>query len=130
MIKPINTNQAPAAIGPYSQAMIANGFIFCSGQVGVDPKTGVLTTDIETQTHQVLKNLQAVLKEAGCELQNVVKTTIYLVDMSDFAKVNEIYGSYFGETKPARATVQVSKLPQGKLPNPPLIEIEAIAISA
>ncbi len=126
--KAVQTANAPQAIGPYSQAIIANGFIFCSGQVGVDPTTKTIATDVVSQTHQVMKNLTAVLQEAGSGLQNVVKTTIFLVNIADFAKVNEIYGQYFPAQKPARATVEVSKLPQGKLSNPPLVEIEAIAI--
>ncbi len=122
MPKQINTNNAPAAIGPYSQAIVANGFIFCSGQLGLDPQTGNLVEGIENQTHQIIKNLQAVLQEAGSDLNKVIKTTILLKDITDFAKVNEIYGSYFSETKPARATYEVSNLPKNGL-----IEIEAIA---
>lgn len=123
MIKPINTINAPEAIGPYSQAMIANGFIFCSGQLGINPQTGSLVEGIEKQTHQVIKNLQAVLQESGSDLNKIVKTTILLKDINDFAQVNEIYGSYFNETKPARATYQVANLPKDGL-----IEIEAIAV--
>jgi 2-iminobutanoate/2-iminopropanoate deaminase len=122
-MKPINTNQAPAAMGPYSQAIVANGFVFCSGQLGIDPKTGDLVEGIEKQTHQVIKNLEAVLKEAGSDLSKIVKTTILLKDINDFAKVNETYGSYFTETEPARATYQVANLPKDSL-----IEIEAIAV--
>ncbi|HSW97501.1 MAG TPA: RidA family protein [Candidatus Saccharimonadales bacterium] len=123
MIKPINTSKAPAAIGPYSQAIVANGFVFCSGQLGLDPQTGNLVEGIETQTHQIIKNLEAVLKEAGSDLKNIVKTTILLKNIADFPKVNEIYGSYFSETKPARATYEVANLPKDGL-----IEIEAIAV--
>src|SRR5258708_1766910 len=92
MIKPINTNNAPAAIGPYSQAIIANGCIFCSGQLGLDPQTGNLVEGIENQTHQVIKNIESVLIEAGSDLKNIVKTTILLKNIADFPKVNEIYG--------------------------------------
>lgn len=123
MLKPINTTNAPAAIGPYSQAIVANGFVFCSGQLGLDPQTGNLVEGIEKQTHQVIKNLEAVLKEAGSELNQVVKTTILLKNIADFPKVNEIYGSYFSDHKPARATYEVANLPKDGL-----IEIEAIAV--
>lgn len=123
MTKKINTTNAPAALGAYSQAIIANGFIFCAGQLGLDPATGNLVDGIEKQTHQVIKNLQAVLQEAGSDLKYIVKTTILLKNITDFPKVNEIYGSYFSESKPARATYEVSNLPKDGL-----IEIEAIAV--
>lgn len=122
-MKIVETSNAPKAIGPYSQAIIAGDFVFCSGQIGIDPKTGNLVEGIENQTNQIIKNLEAVLKEAECSLQHIVKTTIFLTNITDFAKVNEIYGSFFAAHKPARATVEVSSLPKGAL-----IEIEAIAL--
>ncbi len=122
-MKYINTKNAPAAIGPYSQAIIANGFVFCAGQIGIDPETGNLVEGLENQTKQVIKNLQAVLKAAGSDLTKVAKTTIFLKDINDFAKVNEIYGSFFTNHKPARGTIGVANLPKGAL-----IEIEAIAV--
>lgn len=121
-MKTIHTDSAPKAVGPYSQAIVSNGLVFCSGQIGLDPEKQTLVEGIEAQTHQVLKNLQAVLEEAGSSLDQVIKTTIYVKDMNDFAAVNEIYGSYFSEHKPARATVEVSSLPKGAI-----IEIDAIA---
>lgn len=121
----INTPEAPAAIGPYSQAIEcrSSSFLFLSGQIPLDPKSGGLVgPDIKEQTRQVLKNLDAILLAAGLARWNVVKTTIYLVNLQDFGTVNEIYSEYFGEHKPARSTVQVAALPKGAL-----IEIEAIA---
>lgn len=126
-MKYIQTDKAPGALGPYSQAVITNGFIFCSGQVGVNPETKALPEGIESQTRQVLKNLQAVLVAAGSDFDHVVKTTIYVTDVNEFAKVNAIYEECFGNHKPARATVEVSNLPKGKMPKNPLIEIDAIA---
>lgn len=122
-MKQIHTDKAPAAIGPYSQAIEMGGLIFCSGQIGIDPKTNTLVERIEKQTKQVLQNLSEVLKASGSSIKNVVKTTIYLTDINDFAKVNEIYGSFFSETNPARATIGVASLPKGAL-----IEIDAIAL--
>src|SRR5882672_4196692 len=101
-MKYINTEKAPKAVGPYSQAIVSNGFVFCSGQIGIDPKTNELVEGIEAQTHQVLKNLSAVLKAGNSSLDNVVKTTVYLADIKDYGKMNEIYGQYFTEHKPAR----------------------------
>ncbi len=124
-MKAINTDNAPKAAGPYSQAIEHNGFIFCSGQVGIDPKTEKLLDGLENQIHQTIKNLEIVLKEAESDLEHILKTTIFVTDMSKFATVNEIYGSYFSTHKPARATIEVSKLPKGAL-----VEIEAIAIKA
>jgi len=121
-LKSIHTNTAPAAVGPYSQAIIANGFVFCAGQIGLDPKTGNLATGIENQTRQVLKNIGAVLQEAGCSFQHVVKTTIFLKNMSDYATVNMLYAEAFSDHKPARSTVEVANLPKDAL-----IEIEVIA---
>jgi len=119
----ISTKDAPKAIGPYSQAVKAGNFLFCSGQIGLDPKTGRLVgDDITTQTKQVLTNLEAVLKEAGSDLDKVVKTTIFLKSMSDFKTVNAIYADAFSDHKPARATVAVSTLPLDVL-----IEIDCIA---
>jgi 2-iminobutanoate/2-iminopropanoate deaminase len=120
-MKTINTNKAPKAIGPYSQAVVAGDFVFCSGQIGINPKTGVLVEGIEEQTTQVLENLKNVIEAAGASLKNVVKTTIYLKNLVDFEKVNKIYQDFFGEHQPARSTIEVSSLPKGAL-----IEIEAI----
>lgn len=122
-MKTIQTNNAPKVVGPYSQAIEHNGFIFCAGQIGKDPVKDVLVEGIENQTIQVIKNLETVLIAAGSSLNKIVKTTIFLADMNDYAKVNEIYGSFFKENKPARSTVQVAKLPLNAL-----IEIECIAI--
>ena len=111
--KVINTNKAPAPIGPYNQAIISNNMIFISGQIALNPETNeLLNTDVETETHQVMRNLSAILDEAGINFQHVVKTTIFLSDMSLFASVNEIYGSYFAADYPARETVAVKGLPK------------------
>jgi 2-iminobutanoate/2-iminopropanoate deaminase len=119
----ISTDRAPAAVGPYSQAIRSGEYLFCSGQIPLDPDTGKFPgDDIESQTAQVLKNVRAVLSGAGLDLSHVVKTTIFLTDMGKFSVVNEIYAGEFGEHKPARATVEVSNLPLGAL-----IEIECIA---
>ncbi len=123
MMRTIQTNKAPHAIGPYSQAVESNGFVFCSGQIGIDSATGELKKRIEEQTKQVMQNIQAVLHASGCNLTNVTKTTIFLTNMNDYAKVNEIYGSYFEKYKPARSTVAVARLPKDAL-----IEIEVIAV--
>lgn len=122
----ISTDQAPAAIGPYSQAVKATGTttIYCSGQIPLIPGTGeLLEGDVTAQCKQVMTNLQAVLKAAGAEFSDVVKTTIYLEDMADFAAVNEVYGSYFDDNPPARATVAVRELPKSVQ-----VEIDAIAV--
>jgi 2-iminobutanoate/2-iminopropanoate deaminase len=109
----INTTNAPAPIGPYSQAVKANGFLFCSGQIALHPQTGeLMITDLETETKQVMANIKALLDEAGVGFDNIVKTSIFLSDMSLFAKVNEIYGSYFSSNFPARETVAVKTLPR------------------
>lgn len=121
-MKEVFTNKAPEAIGPYSQAMIAGDFIYTSGAIGIDPATGEVVEGIEAQTHQVMKNLQAILEEAGTDFSKVVKFTIYLDSMEDFATVNEIYGSYLEEPYPARSTIEVSRLPKDVL-----VEIDAIA---
>lgn len=110
----IKTDKAPAPIGPYNQAVKANGMVFLSGQVAFDPQTGeLLVSDLQTETHQVMKNLAAVLEEAHITFEHVVKTTIFLSDMSLFAQVNEVYGSYFKGDYPARETVAVKGLPRG-----------------
>ena len=121
----IQTDRAPQAIGPYSQAIKANGFIFASGQIPLDPATmRVVEGGIEEQTGRVLDNLKAVLEAAGSSLDRVVKTTVYLADMGEFAAMNEIYARYFGATKPARATVQVARLPRDVK-----VEIDVVALA-
>lgn len=122
MLKAIHTESAPAAIGPYSQAIQAGELVFVSGQIPVDPDTGKIVEGIAKQTEQVMENLNAVLKEAGTDFTQAIKCTIYLNAMEDFTTVNEIYGSYFIEPYPARATIEVSKLPKDVL-----IEIDIIA---
>ncbi len=118
-----HTDLAPAAIGPYSQAIAAGGFLFCAGQTPLDPKTMALVEgDVGVQTAQVLKNLHAVLQSAGCTWKDVVKTTIFLRTMSDFAKVNEVYAATLGESRPARSTVAVAGLPKDAQ-----VEIELVA---
>jgi 2-iminobutanoate/2-iminopropanoate deaminase len=113
MRTPISTNTAPAAIGPYSQAIRAGDFLFVSGQIPLDPATGTLVGDgIAEQTQRVLENLKAILDAAGASFVHVVKTTVYLADMTEFAKMNEIYATYFTAPAPARATVQVARLPR------------------
>lgn len=124
MKKEIKTQNAPAAIGPYSQAIEANGFIFASGQIAIDPSTGDLSTgDVEQQTRLVLSNLNSVLEAAGSSLKNVVKCTVFLQDMNDFAKMNGVYDEYFDPPYPARAAVEVARLPKDVK-----VEIEAIAV--
>jgi 2-iminobutanoate/2-iminopropanoate deaminase len=109
----INTSSAPAPIGPYSQAVVANGFLFLSGQVAINPESGqVIQSSIAEETHQVMRNIKALLLEAGYEFKDVVKTTIFLSDMNLFAEVNEVYGSYFESDFPARETVAVKGLPK------------------
>ncbi|MEQ6377153.1 RidA family protein [Bacillaceae bacterium S4-13-56] len=125
MRKVIQTNGAPQAIGPYSQAIDAGGFVFVSGQIPIDPTTSEVVEGIENQTHQVMKNLNAILKEASITFQEVVKFTIYLNSMDDFAKVNEIYATYLEQPYPARATVEVSRLPKDVL-----IEMDVIAVKS
>lgn len=122
MIKTIQTKNAPEAIGPYSQAIAVNGFLFTAGQIPLDPATGeIIQGDIKAQTERVLSNLEAVLKEAGTSWNNVVKTTVYLTNLADFPVVNEVYASCLGGARPARSTVQVSALPRGVN-----VEIDAI----
>ena len=119
----ILTPNAPQPIGPYSQAIREEHLIFCSGQIALDPKTGAMkNSSIEEETHQVLLNLREVVKAGGGDLSSIIKTTIFLTDMSDFAKVNEIYAATLGDAKPARSTIAVSALPKGAK-----IEIECIA---
>jgi 2-iminobutanoate/2-iminopropanoate deaminase len=125
MKKAIHTDKAPKAIGPYSQGIVGNGFVFVSGQIPLDPSTGSIAgTTIEEQTHQVLKNIKAILEAAGSSMSEVVKATVYLSDMDDFSKMNEIYSQYFPEPYPARAAFQVVRLPRGVK-----IEIEVIALA-
>src|SRR5882724_6554388 len=123
MKKIISTSEAPGAIGPYSQAVRSGSFLFCSGQIPLDPKSGqIVPGDTNAQTRRVLDNIAAVLRAEGLSFDNVVKTTIFLTDLCDFQTVNEIYGSYFKQNPPARSTVQVSALPKGAN-----VEIEVIA---
>jgi 2-iminobutanoate/2-iminopropanoate deaminase len=120
----IQTERAPAAIGPYSQAIAHGGLVYTAGQIPLDPGTGELVQgDIARQTERVMQNLQAVLEAAGASLQTVVKTTVFLRDMGEFAAMNEVYGRYFGEHRPARSTVQVARLPRDCA-----VEVEAIAV--
>ena len=122
----IKTEDAPVAIGPYSQAVKSGNLVFLSGQIPIDPATGdIVEGDIAAQTKQVLENLRAVLKAAGLDMTNVVKTTVYLTDLETFTEMNETYATFFSEPYPARATVGVSKLPKGAA-----IEIDATAVSA
>lgn len=121
-VRRISTDQAPKAIGPYSQGVVANGLLFTAGQVGIDPQTGQMVEgDFAQQTERVLANLTAVLKAAGATWSDVVKTTVYLHDMADFATFNELYGRTLGEARPARTTIQAAGLPRGAL-----VEIDAV----
>lgn len=120
----ITTKNAPQAIGPYSQAVLANGTLYSSGQIAIDPQTNLLVLDnIESETHQVMKNLRAVLKAANMDFSNVVKCTIFLKDMNQYAAINEVYKTYFNENSPAREAVQVSELPKSVN-----VEISAIGV--
>ena len=123
-MKFISTDKAPAAIGPYSQAVVANGIIYTSSQIGMDETGVVVADDVVNQAHQVMKNLFYVLEAANAHFNDVIKTTIFLADMDDFAKVNEVYAHYFGHHKPVRSTVAVKTLPKNVL-----IEIDCIAIA-
>jgi 2-iminobutanoate/2-iminopropanoate deaminase len=123
MTDAVATKDAPQAIGPYSQAIKAGGFLFSSGQIAIDPSTSqVIQGDVAAQTERVMKNLSAILQAAGLSLSRVVKTTVYLKSMGDFANMNEIYGRHFGEHRPARSTVEVARLPKDVL-----VEIDVIA---
>ena len=123
-LKFVATDGAPKAIGPYSQAVIANGFLYSAGQIALDPATMVLVgTDVTAQTERVLRNLEAILHEAGSSLGRVVKTTVFLADMGDFAAMNEVYAKHFGEHRPARSTVAAKTLPKNAL-----VEIDVVAL--
>lgn len=124
MNQAVLTSDAPAPIGPYSQAVRTGEFVFCSGQVALDPQTGDLCApgDVAAQTERVMQNIGAVLEAAGLSFANVVKTTVFLVDMNDFVAFNEVYGRYLGDAKPARSTVAVAGLPKGAR-----VEVEALA---
>jgi len=123
-ISRVHTDAAPAAIGPYAQALVLDRFVFCSGQIPVDPATGDLVPGgVDAQTERVLTNLAAVLDAAGSGLDRVVKTTVFLTDMGRFAEMNEVYARHFGDHRPARSTVQVTALPKGSS-----VEIEAVAL--
>ena len=119
----VSTKEAPAAIGPYSQGIIVNNVFYSSGQIPLTAEGEMVNGDVQEQTHQVFKNVQAVLKEAGASLESVVKTTVFIKDMNEFGKVNEIYGEYFHTHKPARSCVEVARLPKDAL-----VEIEVIAL--
>jgi 2-iminobutanoate/2-iminopropanoate deaminase len=124
VIEPVASDRGPKAIGPYSQAVKANGFVFLSGQIALDPETQQLVEgDVARQTERVLENLKGVVEAAGSSLQNVVKTTVFLKDMNDFAAMNEVYGRYFHARPPARSTVQVARLPRDVR-----VEIDLIAV--
>ncbi|MCF6096535.1 RidA family protein [Thermovorax subterraneus] len=119
----IKTDMAPKAIGPYSQAIMVGDFLFASGQIAINPATGeIVEGGIEAQTRQVMENVKNILQAAGMDFSNVIKTTVFITNMDDFGKVNEIYATYFGENPPARSCVEVSRLPKGAL-----IEVEVIA---
>jgi 2-iminobutanoate/2-iminopropanoate deaminase len=123
-LKQVSTGKAPSAIGPYSQGIVANGFLFTAGQIALDPKSGkIVEGGIEEQSERVMENLEEVLRAAGASWADVVKTTVYLADLSHFPTVNEIYGRRLGDARPARSTVQVSGLPRGAL-----VEIDAVAV--
>jgi len=123
-VEHVKTDHAPAAIGPYSQGIIANGFLYTAGQIALDPATGqMVAAEIVAQTERVMRNLDSVLEAAGAKWTDVVKTTVYLHDLADFPTVNEIYGRWIGDARPARSTVQVVALPRGSL-----IEVDLIAL--
>ena len=123
-MKTIQTTKAPAAIGPYSQAVEANGFVFASGQLGINPATGEFVEgEVQAQTRQALTNARAIMNEAGLDLNNVIKTTVFLSDMANFAAMNEIYAEFFSEPYPARSAVAVKTLPKNAL-----VEVECIAV--
>lgn len=121
-LKHVHTDAAPAAIGPYSQGVVANDFLYTAGQIALDPKSGTMSSgDVREQTEAVMRNLSAVLEEAGASWGDVVKTTVYLTDMAAFPTVNEVYGRWLGDARPARSTIQVAALPRGGL-----VEIDAV----
>ena len=123
-VRIVHTEKAPAAIGPYSQGVITGNLLFTAGQIALDPATGqIVQGDVSVQTERVIRNLTAVLESAGASWSDVVKTTVYLQDMADFPRVNEVYGRMIGDARPARSTVQVSGLPRGVL-----VEIDAVAV--
>src|SRR4051812_44748923 len=123
-LKQVSTDKAPSAIGPYSQGIVANGLLFTAGQIALDPKAGkIVEGGVVEQTERVMQNLEEVLRAAGATWSDVVKTTVYLADLSHFPTVNEIYGKRLGDARPARSTVQVSGLPRGAL-----VEIDAVAV--
>ncbi|GAE36564.1 RidA family protein [Halalkalibacter akibai] len=122
-MKTIYTNQAPDAIGPYSQGIVVNNLFYSSGQIPLTAEGDLINGTVEEQTHQVFKNLQAVLTEAGASFETVVKATVFIKDMNDFPRINEVYGQYFTEHKPARSCVEVARLPKDVL-----VEIEVIAL--
>ncbi|MGG3560803.1 2-iminobutanoate/2-iminopropanoate deaminase [Neobacillus rhizosphaerae] len=122
-MRTVQTNQAPAAIGPYSQGIIVNNLFYSSGQIPLTAEGNLVTGDVKEQTHQVFKNLQAVLTEAGASFETVVKATVFIKSMDDFAAINEVYGEYFNTHKPARSCVEVARLPKDVL-----VEIEVIAL--
>ena len=125
-LKKITTDEAPSAIGPYSQGIIANGFLFTAGQIPLDPVAGkIVEGGIVEQTDRVMRNLQEVLRAAGASWNDVVKTTVYLHDLSNFPTVNEVYGKWLGDARPARSTVQVTALPRGAM-----VEIDAVAVTS
>lgn len=121
-MKAVSTDKAPAAIGPYSQAQIAGGFVFASGQIPIIPETGALAEGLEAQAHQVFRNISALLTAAGSDISRVVKTTVFIKDMNDFGRINEIYAQYFKAPYPARSCVEVARLPKDVL-----LECEVIA---
>ena len=122
MIEAHHTDSAPAAIGPYAQAVSVGGFLYSSGQIGLDPASGEMVSGFEAQARQVLANLKAVLATAGCGFEHVVKATVYVIDLADFPRLNALYGEAMGAHRPARSTVQVSALPKGGL-----VEIDLVA---
>ncbi|WP_040224493.1 RidA family protein [Bhargavaea cecembensis] len=124
-MKVISTEKAPAAIGPYSQGIVTGGIVYTSGQIPLTPEGSLIDGSVEEQTHQVFKNLSAVLEAGGSSLDRVVKATVFIADMNDFGTINDIYASYFGDHKPARSCVEVARLPKDVK-----VEIEAVALAA